>query len=106
MLAPRAGPRVVEIAGPHRCSPQDAAAAFSAALGRPVSVAVAPEAEWPAALQGWQFSPRTIASWVELFQAFNAGRIDFERGGGPVPLAGRVSLRDAIGAVVRGRPEQ
>jgi hypothetical protein len=73
------------------------------ALGRPVSVAVVPEAEWPAALERWRFSPRTIASWVELFQAFNAGRIDFQRGGS-VPLAGRVSLRDAIGAIVRGTP--
>jgi uncharacterized protein YbjT (DUF2867 family) len=103
MLGLRAECRVVEIEGPRASSPEDAAAAFTEALGRPVSVAVVPEAEWPAALGGWRFSPRTIRSWVELFQAFNSGRIDFERKGS-APVTGRVPLRDAIGAVVRGTP--
>lgn len=103
LLEPRAGLRVVEFAGPHACSPEDAAAAFSHALGRPVSVAVVPEAEWRAALEGWKFTPRTIESWVELFQAFKSGRIEFERRGS-VPIAGRISIRDAIGRIVGGMP--
>jgi uncharacterized protein YbjT (DUF2867 family) len=103
LLAPRAGPRVVEIEGPRASSPEDAAAAFSEALGRRVSVALVPEADWPAALQQWRFSPVTVASWVELFQAFNSGRIAFERSGS-APVTGRVSLRAAIDAIVRGTP--
>lgn len=103
LLDPRAGARVVEIAGPQACSPQDAAAAFCRALGRPIRVAIVPEPEWPAALEGWRFTPRTIEAWVEMFQAFNSGRIDFERRGS-APLVGRVSIHEAIGRIVREQP--
>lgn len=102
MLDAGAGARTVEIAGPRDCSPDDAAAAFARALGRPVRVAVVPEAEWPAALRAWGFTPRTIESWVELFRAFNSGLVDFERA---QPAAtGAVTIEEAVGRIVRGTP--
>jgi hypothetical protein len=79
-----------------------AAAAFAAALGRPVTAVAVPEEGWPAALASSGFSARTIASWQELFRAFNTGAIDFERRGGE-PARGGTPLEDAIAAVVRGR---
>jgi uncharacterized protein YbjT (DUF2867 family) len=93
------GPRIVEIAGPTACSPRDAAAAFAEALGRPVTPTAVPDEEWPAALQAWRFSPRTIASWIELFHGFNSGHIRFE-GGAAVRVTGRTTLRDAIRRIV------
>jgi uncharacterized protein YbjT (DUF2867 family) len=99
MLQPGGGRRVVEIAGPAPCSPEDAAAAFSEAFGRPVAAAALPETEWPAALQGWRFTPRTIAAWIELFRAFNSGHIRFE-GNGAAAVSGRTSMRDAIRRIV------
>jgi uncharacterized protein YbjT (DUF2867 family) len=100
MLEPAAGARVVELAGPRECSPDDVAAAFTKALGRPVSVAVVPESEWPAALAASHFSSRTIESWMEMFRGFNSGAIGFERPGSP-PERGHVSIQDAVGAIVR-----
>lgn len=91
--------RVIELAGPRPCSPNDAAAAFTKALGRPVTAVALPEAQWPAVLAGSHFSPRTIESWVELFGGFNSGWIDFEHGRSVV--RGRVSIDDAVGAIVR-----
>jgi uncharacterized protein YbjT (DUF2867 family) len=99
MLDPGPPGRIVEIAAEAACSPADAAAAFADALGRPVMAAAVPEAEWPAALQGWGFTPRTIAAWTELFQAFNSGRITFA-GTGAVTVTGRTSLRDAVRRIV------
>jgi uncharacterized protein YbjT (DUF2867 family) len=99
MLDPRAGPGVVELAGPAACSPDDAAAAFSEALGRRVTVAAVPEAEWPEALRGWRFTPRTIAAWIEMFRGFNSGRIGFAKAGAAT-IAGRTSLRDAVRRIV------
>jgi uncharacterized protein YbjT (DUF2867 family) len=91
--------RVVEIAGPTTCSPDHAAAAFAEALGRRVAAAAVPEAQWPAALQAWGFTPRTIEAWVELFRAFNSGHIRFEVGGAS-SVTGRTSIRAAVRSIV------
>jgi uncharacterized protein YbjT (DUF2867 family) len=99
MLDPGAPPRIVELAGPAPSSPDDAAAAFSEALGRRVTAVAVPEGEWPTALQGWRFTPRTVASWVELFRAFNSGHIAFE-GNGAAVVSGRTSIRDAVRRMV------
>jgi uncharacterized protein YbjT (DUF2867 family) len=95
------GARVIELAGPRHCSPDDAAAAFTKELGRPVKALPVPREQWPAVLEGMRFSARTIESWLELFDGFNSGWIAFERPGAAV-LRGSVSLEEAIGAVVRG----
>jgi uncharacterized protein YbjT (DUF2867 family) len=94
--------RVIELAGPRDCSPNDAAAAFTRALGRPVTAVALPEAQWPEVLAGSGFSPATIASWVELFRGFNSGWIDFENRASA--LRGLIGLDDAVGAIVSGKP--
>ena len=99
MQAAGPGPRIVEIAGPAACSPSDAAAAFAQALGRPVTAAAVPDQQWAAALEAWRFSPRTIASWIELFHGFNTGHIRFE-GGAAVRVIGHTPLREAIRRLV------
>ena len=90
---------MIELEGPRPCSPDDAAAAFAAALGRPVKAIVVPEAEWAPTLAKGGFSPRTIDSWIELFRGFNDGTIAFERKSAP-PLRGSVSIEDAVRAIV------
>jgi uncharacterized protein YbjT (DUF2867 family) len=91
--------RIVELEGPLRCSPQDAARAFSVTLGRPVAAVPVPPADWPAALAASRFSPLTIEAWTELFAAFNSGWIDFERSASVT--RGRVPIDEAVAAIVR-----
>lgn len=98
LCADSPGRTEIELEGPAPASPDDAASAFSRALGRPVAAAVVPESEWPAQLAASQFSPRTIEAWIELFRAFNSGAIGFER---PAETRrGRISLDEAIAGIV------
>ncbi len=90
---------VIEIEGPRAYSPDDAAAAFAAALGRPVKAISVPEAGWAPTLEQGGFSPRTIANWIEMFRGFNSGAIDFEKKA-PAPLRGRVTIEEAVRAIV------
>jgi uncharacterized protein YbjT (DUF2867 family) len=92
------GTRVIELAGPRLYAPNDAAAAFTEALGRPVAAVAVPEAQWPAVLTQAGFTPRTIEAWVELFRAFNSGVIRFE--GRETERRGEVSLERAIAELV------
>jgi len=71
------GHRRIEVGGPRRYSPQDIAAAFSEALGKPVEGVVVPRDTWTATFvaQGTE-EERTIPR-VEMLDAFNSGWIDF-----------------------------
>lgn len=91
---------VLEITGPRDVSPVDAAAAFSRSLGRTVTAISVPEPNWPDALTQSGFSPKTIESWVELFRAFNAGRIVFQS---PAPRRGRVDIDEAVRVILARR---
>ena len=86
---------VIELEGPRACSPDDAAAAFALALGRPVSAVAVPESEWAPTLAKSGFSPRTIEAWVELFRGFNNGVVDFERRAS-APVRGTVPIEAAV----------
>lgn len=88
---------VIQLEGPRAYSADDAAAAFSAVLGKPVTAVPVPEAEWEPNLQKSGFSPRTIAAWVEMFRGFNSGAIGFEARG-EAPLRGGVGLEEAVRA--------
>lgn len=95
------GTKVVEFEGPRPCSPDDVAAAFSRALGRPVAATPVPEPEWRGVLAASGFSPTTITSWVELFRGFNSGWIAFEH---PEKVSrGQVSIEEAAAAIARGK---
>ncbi len=100
MLDPGNGTRLIELAGPRPYSPKDAEAAFAKVLGHPMKAVEVPEAEWPGVLARAHFSPRTIESWGELFRGFNSGLITFE-GKGALGLQGRVSLDEAIAAILK-----
>ena len=91
---------VVELEGPQPYSAADAAAAFTAALGKPVSAVPVPEAEWAPNLEKSGFSPRTIEAWIEMFRGFNSGVIGFEARAS-APLRGRVTIDEAVRAIVR-----
>ena len=93
---------VIQLEGPRTFSADDAARAFSAALGRPVAAVPVPEEEWGPNLEKSGFTPRTIAAWVEMFRGFNSGAIGFETRGTP-PARGTVSLEEAVHAIVDRR---
>jgi uncharacterized protein YbjT (DUF2867 family) len=100
MMEPGVSAGVIELEGPGSFSPNDAAEAFSRALGRNVEAVPIPESRWPETLASSGFSPRTIEAWTELFRAFNAGRIDFE-GNVSARRHGRVTLAEAVAEFVR-----
>ncbi|WP_052120435.1 Rossmann-fold NAD(P)-binding domain-containing protein [Inquilinus limosus] len=87
------GRRVVELEGPRRVSPDDLAAAFTAALGRPV------RAE-PVARETWEDLFRSQgmknpAPRIRMLDGFNEGWIEF-RDGGRHALKGRVEAAEVI----------
>jgi len=86
---------VIQLEGPGAYSADDAAAAFGAALGKPVAAVPVPEAQWETNLQNSGFSPRTIAAWIEMFRGFNSGAIGFDARA-EAPLRGRVGLEEAV----------
>lgn len=98
MLAGEGAPRILELTGPATYSPNDAAAAFGAVLGRPVQAVPLPEAQWAGVLGQFGFADRTIAAWTEMFGGFNAGTITLEGVG--EPIRGDVTLEQAVAGLL------
>jgi len=71
------GRRRIEVAGPRRYSPQDIAATFSAALGKPIEGVVVPRETWTAMFVAQGTEEDRTAPRVEMLDAFNSGWIDF-----------------------------
>jgi NAD(P)H dehydrogenase (quinone) len=74
-----AGPRIVELSGPRKYSPNDEAAGFAAALGRPVEAVAVPREAWETRFraEGMRHPEARIA----MLDGFNQGWIDFARAG-------------------------
>jgi NAD(P)H dehydrogenase (quinone) len=72
------GPRVVELEGPHRVTPDQIAAAFAGLLGRPVRMEAVPRETWKALFisQGM----KNPAPRIQMLDGFNQGWIEFESG--------------------------
>lgn len=91
------GVRIVELEGPERVSPDDLAAAFATALGRPVRAEAIPRDAWEALFRAQ--GARNPLPRMRMIDGFNEGWIDFAQDN-PRLLRGRVSLNEAIAALV------
>ena len=89
------GRRVLELEGPARYSPNDAAEAFSQALSRPVTAKVVARERWAALFEAQGTAPDRTALRIEMLDGFNSGWIDFE-GGAAERVQGATTLKEAV----------
>lgn len=97
----RKGSSVVTLCGPQDYAPHDVAASISAALGKPVDVAVLPEAEWPQALADAGFSQAALAGFIEMTRGLNGPHIDIKSDPGAIAWAGTTPLERVIVELVQ-----
>ncbi|KQW93577.1 epimerase [Massilia sp. Root418] len=95
------GNRIVALCGPRDYAPDDVAAAVAAALGKPVGVAVLPEAQWPEALAGAHFSSAALAGFTEMTRGLNCAHIDFKSAPGVEERTGTTPLEQVIAELVQ-----
>ena len=88
----RTGLQYVE--GPERYSPNDVAAAFSAALGKPVRAASVPRSEWEATFEGMGFSKPAAVSFARM----TAFTLNEQYPVPDAPTRGTTSLREYVAA--------
>ena len=81
LLDPRAGTRIVDLAGPAPYSALDAAAALSRLLGKPVTAVPSSREQSVAALVAAGLGADYAAKLAELDEAIDTGRLDFPAGG-------------------------
>ncbi|MGK9168273.1 NmrA family NAD(P)-binding protein [Inquilinus limosus] len=96
-----AGHRTIALEGPAAVSPNDVAAAFGRALGKPVQAVAVPEAGWPEALSQSGFSARTLAGFIEMMRGINSGHIDFASDPAAERRQGRTSIDTVVAALGR-----
>lgn len=90
-------PALVELAGPEDYTPRAVAAAFAAALGRPVEPVVPPREAWEGILREAGLGEEAARLLAAMYDGINAGRVRFS---GDVPLTrGRVGIAETV----RGR---
>jgi uncharacterized protein YbjT (DUF2867 family) len=93
------GLRIVELEGPRRCSANDIARGFAAALGHPVRNEVVPRASWESLFRAQGMHnplPR-----MRMIDGFNEGWINFE-GGAAEHRHGSTSLDEVLKQLVAG----
>ncbi|MBW8727978.1 MAG: NmrA family NAD(P)-binding protein [Inquilinus limosus] len=95
------GIRTIGLEGPAGYSPNDVAAAFARALGRPVQAVAVPEADWPAALSQAGLSPDAVDGFVELNRAVNSGHVDFAADPAAGHRRGRTPIDTVVAALVK-----
>jgi uncharacterized protein YbjT (DUF2867 family) len=94
------GQRVIELEGPVRLSPNDIAAGFARAMGRPVQAQAVPRADWESMFTAQGMKNPTPR--IRMLDGFNEGWIEFE-GGEAFSCKGKVSLEVVLrGLVKRG----
>jgi NAD(P)H dehydrogenase (quinone) len=75
------GNRYLELEGPARYSPLDAAAAFSRLLNRQVGAKTVPRDQWAGLFEKQGMAPDRAGPRMEMLDGFNSGWIDFEHAG-------------------------
>lgn len=88
--------RVVTLSGPKDYTPGDVAAVISAALQRPVDVAVLPETEWFKALADAHFSKAALDGFAEMTRGLNCSHIDIKSDPIAVERSGTTTLERVI----------
>jgi uncharacterized protein YbjT (DUF2867 family) len=73
------GGRIVDVAS-FDASPADVAAAFGAALGKPVTPVPVPREQWAGILRGAGFRPEIADAFVAMYDGINAGTVAAEPG--------------------------
>jgi uncharacterized protein YbjT (DUF2867 family) len=76
-----AGNRYLELEGPQRYSPVDAAATFSRILKKTVGVRPVPRSSWASLFEQQGMPKDRTAPRIEMLDGFNSGWIDFEQTG-------------------------
>lgn len=97
LLEDWSGHRVVELEGQQRVSPNDIAAAFAKALGKPVSARAVPHAQWEAEFRAQGMTDPTPR--IQMLNGFNEGWIDFPDRGAAA-RKGSVTIDQAIARLV------
>ncbi|MQA22463.1 NmrA family NAD(P)-binding protein [Rugamonas rivuli] len=92
----RTGTSIVTLSGPKDYAPNNVAAVISAALRKPVDVAVLPEAEWPNALADAHFSKAALAGFTEMTRSLNDSHIDIKSDPNAVEWAGTTTLEQVF----------
>lgn len=97
MLAPPEALGLHHVEGPKPYSPADVAAAFAAALGRPVEAVQTPPAQWEQAFRAMGFSEPAAKSYVEMT------RLTLEEAYEPAraPKRGAISMDAYVAALVK-----
>jgi NAD(P)H dehydrogenase (quinone) len=72
------GKKIVELEGPHRITPEEIAATFSALLGRPVKTEAVPRETWESLFKSQGMKNPTPR--IRMLDGFNEGWIEFEKG--------------------------
>ncbi|KQY15699.1 hypothetical protein ASE23_25560 [Rhizobium sp. Root73] len=94
LLAGTDAPSLIELHGPKDYSPNDAAAALSELVGRPVEAVPVPDNQWSAIFAEAGFSPNAVEAFCELYRGFNSGHTAFESRG--VTIRGETTLLEAL----------
>ena len=89
--------RLHHVEGPERYTPTDVAAAFGAALGRPVTVAVTPRQGWATTFRELGFSAEAAESYAAMTTLTVDGGTDLPDS----PTRGATTLEDYVEALVR-----
>ena len=94
------GNRFLEPEGPERYSMQDAAAAFSALLGKSVYAKGVPCDGWSALFEQQGMPADRTSGRIEMLDGFNSGRIDFEGDGKTEHVQGGTAMEIVFGDLV------
>jgi uncharacterized protein YbjT (DUF2867 family) len=98
LIAGGGGRRILELAGPEEYSPDQAAVALGAILGKPVTAQFAPLNAVVPTYQSFGFSEEAAKLFEEMYAGFSKGTIVYERPASVV--RGAITLENALRAMV------